>query len=114
MHNAPERIYLQIDPDGTDPTEEFLIDGATWCQDKINETDVEYARADEIDRLRTEVAELRQDADRLELLASRGASIVKCRDGYYLYWHTSNRAGPTMPTARSAIDAALAKDSSHE
>lgn len=68
----------------------------------------------EIDRLRAEVAELRQDADRLELLASRGASIVKRQDGYYLYWHTSNRAGPTMPAARSAIDAALAKYSSHE
>ena len=46
---APEVIWLQID----DEAEQF--DGweaQTWCSDKINETDVEYVRADTVARLR--------------------------------------------------------------
>lgn len=39
---APEKIYLQFDEDGGEPD--------TWCQDKINDQDVEYIRFD--DRLR--------------------------------------------------------------
>lgn len=93
MHNAPERIYLQIDPNGTDPTEEFLIDGATWCQDKINESDVEYVRADEIDRLRAEVAELRT-------ILRQVRTDMDAQDQLFPWW--------------AIIDAALAKDSSHE
>ena len=37
---APDKIYLQIDGDSFGEWE-----GATWCQDKINDTDVEYVRA---------------------------------------------------------------------
>ena len=38
---APEKIYLQIDGDSSGDWE-----GITWCQDKINDTDVEYSRKD--------------------------------------------------------------------
>jgi len=38
---APKIIYLQIDGDSFGEWE-----GATWCQDKINDTDVEYVRVD--------------------------------------------------------------------
>ena len=41
--SAPEVIWLQVDPEA----EQF--DGweaQTWCEDKINETDVKYVRAD--------------------------------------------------------------------
>ena len=77
MHNAPERIYLQIDPDATDPTDEFLFDGVTWCQDKVNETDVEYVRADEIDRLRAEVAELLHEQAVLRDPVSLHANLLR-------------------------------------
>jgi hypothetical protein len=40
---APEVIWLQID----DEAEQFQgWDAQTWCEDKINETDVKYVRAD--------------------------------------------------------------------
>ena len=41
---APKEIYLQFDPDGEKSPEWF--DGVTWCQDKINESDQKYIRAD--------------------------------------------------------------------
>jgi beta-glucosidase/6-phospho-beta-glucosidase/beta-galactosidase len=37
---ADKKIYLQIDPDGEKSCDFF--DGVTWCQDRINTTDVEY------------------------------------------------------------------------
>jgi hypothetical protein len=43
-HKAPEKIYLQIDPEGEKATD--YLDGITWCEDKINDTDVEYIRSD--------------------------------------------------------------------
>jgi len=57
LHNAPATIWLQVDPDGIDPTEEFLPDGATWCKDKINDSDVEYIRADVVESLRQQLAD---------------------------------------------------------
>ena len=41
----PERIYLQHDPEdsGVPFTEAY---GVTWCQDRINKTDIEYVRTD--------------------------------------------------------------------
>jgi len=38
-NKAPEKIYLQVDPDE-------WIDGITWCEDRINDSDVEYVRSD--------------------------------------------------------------------
>ena len=39
-NKAPEKIYLQIDPDE-------WIGGTTWCEDRINDSDIEYIRADQ-------------------------------------------------------------------
>lgn len=41
MSKPPERIYLQVDPEGYN--QEI---NTTWCQDRINDDDVEYVRAD--------------------------------------------------------------------
>lgn len=43
--NAPERIYLQYYCNGCDD-KDCLNAEPTWCQDKINDNDVEYVRAD--------------------------------------------------------------------
>lgn len=52
---APERIYLQIEDD------EFRIPilETTWCQDKINESDIEYVRADLLSAAQAEIEALR-------------------------------------------------------
>lgn len=42
--NPPERIFLQVDPEGEGYPSEY--EGVTWCRDRINETDVEYVRKD--------------------------------------------------------------------
>ena len=49
---GPERIYLQVDPDGAKPVvwpED--VEGITWCRHSINSNDVEYVRADLIEYL---------------------------------------------------------------
>jgi len=49
--NAPKRIWLQVDPEGErydDPLSGW--DGATWCEDRMNTTDVEYVRADTLEK----------------------------------------------------------------
>jgi hypothetical protein len=44
--DAPERIYLQV-CDDSDCDEPFCEHhDVSWCQDKINNSDVEYVRAD--------------------------------------------------------------------
>lgn len=40
-NSAEERVYLQVDGDAFGDWE-----GVTWCKDQINDTDVEYVRAD--------------------------------------------------------------------
>ena len=57
-YEAPERIWLQVDPDGLCPGEWDSLDGATWCADKINDNDVEYVRADTVEWLKLERDEL--------------------------------------------------------
>jgi len=47
MKTIPEKIYLQVD--GEPWTE---LGGITWCQDKINDTDVEYVIVDMVNRSR--------------------------------------------------------------
>jgi hypothetical protein len=51
------------------------------------------------------VAALREDAERLDWMASSGCMIIK-GSGVYCYWHTSNMTGPECNTTRAAIDAA--------
>ena len=43
----PAKIYLQVDPEGEKAME---FDGVTWCPDKINDSDVEYIRADLVNK----------------------------------------------------------------
>ena len=40
----PEKIYLQVDENGH--RFETNYEGVTWCQDRINDTDIKYIRAD--------------------------------------------------------------------
>ena len=45
---APERIWLQVGDDAASIHEMKEVDWreATWCQDKIHDTDIEYVRID--------------------------------------------------------------------
>lgn len=45
--SIPNKIYLQTDPEGEKAID--WIDGVTWCEDQINDTDVKYIQADLID-----------------------------------------------------------------
>jgi len=42
--SKPDKIYLQVD--GYDPGDEFDPAGMSWSEDKINDSDIEYIRAD--------------------------------------------------------------------
>jgi hypothetical protein len=61
---APERIWLQVDPEPEEdgqpewPSHPYVRDDVTWCADKINNTDTLYIRADKV----------------VELLRARGKS----------------------------------------
>ena len=44
MKELPKRIWLQVEEDG-EPFDEGEV---TWCQDKINSSDVEYIKLSEI------------------------------------------------------------------
>ena len=49
MSDAPKKVWLQNVGDA----DQLYDDEVTWCGEKINEDDVEYIRADEIERLRS-------------------------------------------------------------
>lgn len=51
---APERIYLQVED--FDETE-FDYE-TTWCDDKINDDDIEYIRSDTAERQKREIADM--------------------------------------------------------
>jgi len=40
------RIWLQVDPEGDKPDAWDDLEGATWCQDRINDNDIEYVLAE--------------------------------------------------------------------
>jgi hypothetical protein len=44
LYKGARYIYLQVDPDGESACD--WIEGVTWREDRINETDIEYIRAD--------------------------------------------------------------------
>ena len=44
MDKPPERIWLQIED--YDPGDEFDPSGATWSEDSLNDSDVEYVKAE--------------------------------------------------------------------
>lgn len=56
IKDAPQRIFLQM---GSDENEEFPetvtfdeLEGVTWSDDRLNDTDLEYIRIEEYARLR--------------------------------------------------------------
>jgi intein/homing endonuclease len=63
LHEAkpPKRIYLQNEGDGYDPV---TWEGASWCQDRIEETDAEYIRADLPKSLLEAAKTLKREVDR--------------------------------------------------
>lgn len=42
MKNIPKKIYLQVDADGESPEDFTECHGVSWCEDRINDTDIEY------------------------------------------------------------------------
>lgn len=61
---APENIWLQIDPEA----EQFdWWDAQTWCSDQINDTDLEYVRADVVESPRQQLAAKQAEVDALML-----------------------------------------------
>ena len=46
---VPKRIYLQYDPDGE----------TTWCEEMINDDDIEYVIASELTQAKAELGRLR-------------------------------------------------------
>jgi uncharacterized protein YbcI len=53
LKSAPERIYLQLVE--SDYVDNLYGAEETWCQDKINDDDVEYIRYDIVERLNLEL-----------------------------------------------------------
>ena len=45
MMKAPDRIYLQVSDDMRPPEDGHVWKETSWCQDKINDDDIEYVRA---------------------------------------------------------------------
>ena len=47
-NEPPERIYLQTDPEGEKPQDDWISgpEDVTWCENRINDTDIEYVRTD--------------------------------------------------------------------
>ena len=58
MSEKHDRIFLQ-DGDGT----EWLEEGTTWCQDRINDDDTEYVRADLHAALEARLSKMERERD---------------------------------------------------
>lgn len=74
MSTAPGRIWLQRDD-------------VTWCEDKINESDTEYVRADLAVMWRYAVDELPQEAQ--EVLFVRNGKTVHGAWVGGTFWHSN-------------------------
>ena len=61
MDKIPERIWLQVygdeDPELGLPPDDWET---TWCEDKINDSDVEYVLASKFEELEAKFAEIRR------------------------------------------------------
>ena len=81
LHEAPEEIFLQVDPEGDGPGEWDTLDGATWCQERINHNDVRYVRADRVMQLEAELEteRMRLAACGVVALANTPESAAKAR-----------------------------------
>ena len=45
---TPERIYLQVSPEDVEEPQDLDSGEVTWCEDRQNDSDVEYVRTDRI------------------------------------------------------------------
>ena len=69
MKNVPKKIYLQISQYA--PTDDFKelnrVSDVTWCEDKINDNDIEYVLASELEAMKNIInfldISLRADSD---------------------------------------------------
>lgn len=59
---APPVIWLQDEDDENHPECGEWYEGATWCEEAINDGDVKYIRADIAERYRTALVELKEMA----------------------------------------------------
>jgi hypothetical protein len=81
IKSAPERIYLQLVE--SDYVDNLYGAEETWCQDKINDDDVEYVRGDIVNTLSVEVSGLQRVSDILhEVIATddKAAELLMCLD----------------------------------
>jgi hypothetical protein len=87
-NDAPERIFLVDDPN---------MDGLVWCEDRVNDSDVEYIRADseELVRLRR-IAELVRNMRKYEKRVDQDG-LLSCNQSDYA----------TMQACKEQIDALL-------
>ena len=89
---APERIWLQLEP------EEIAYYEQTWCADKINESDTEYVLADEIERLRESIAKHFDDLAPQGLLLTTQQVAEEIRAPFL---HTNDGSAPELPPQES-------------
>lgn len=90
MHNAPDTIYLQVDPEGEETSAAHSVaEAATWCADRINTSDVEYVRADIAASLRQQIATLQDQV--LAIEASKQAVLNEAGRAYADALHWSRR-----------------------
>ena len=98
MTDTPERIWLQWHGDA-DPDEAGVPDPSdvTWCEDKINDSDTEYVRADLAVSWRDVADELPQEAQ--EVLFVRGGKTLHGAWIGGIFWHSNQKmaAAKWMP-----------------
>lgn len=90
----PKEIYLQFDPDGGE---------TTWCEDKINDDDIEYVRKSRAEKAERELAALKAKISPAEneayeiinLLSSGQPNKYKYTDqtgwGLYFWWDVAKQ-----------------------
>jgi hypothetical protein len=82
MSSAPEKIYLQDEDEGLEEYQD--VGGRTWCEDKINEGDVEYTRSDLVAKMLQEerekaLEEAAKECERKAIVPS-GSCNQDCHD----------------------------------
>src|SRR5690606_28002819 len=92
IKDAPQRIFLQM---GFDENEEFPetvtfdeLEGVTWSDDRLNDTDLAYIRIEEYARLREALEELIQLRDWKDR-NGKDEHYLKARD---LVWSQARQA----------------------
>lgn len=66
LADAPERIWLQVCDDAGCVESFAEHDGVTWCQHRINDTDIEYVRAERIAALEQALEQAREAMEEMQ------------------------------------------------